>query len=251
LPHAKQGDESAAGKFTGWMLLNYGKPVEASSAASGHPVNHAVDEDIKTYWSAASGDSGEWFQSDLGATSTVRAIQINYADEGASLMGKQLGLSHRYLLQSSVNGIDWTPLVDKSEATADAPHDYIELEEPVQARFIRLENRGVPSGKFALSGLRVFGHGGGGPPAPVEGLEVLRGDSERRNAWVRWRTIPEATGCVIYCGRTPQKLYTSVMVYGAAEYYFRALDAEGGYFFQIEAFNENGVSRRSPVVEVR
>src|SRR5690606_22263936 len=37
--------------FTGWMLLNYNKPVQVSSSLGGYPANNAVDEDIKTYWS--------------------------------------------------------------------------------------------------------------------------------------------------------------------------------------------------------
>ncbi len=52
-------------RFTGWMLLNYKKPVTVSSSLSGHPANHVVDESIKTYWSAESGDANEWIQSDL------------------------------------------------------------------------------------------------------------------------------------------------------------------------------------------
>ena len=36
---------------------------------------------MKTYWSAASGNKGEWIQTDLGNVSTVNAIQINYADQ--------------------------------------------------------------------------------------------------------------------------------------------------------------------------
>ena len=38
--------------FAGWMLLNYQKPVQASSTLGGFQPNLAVDEDIKTYWSA-------------------------------------------------------------------------------------------------------------------------------------------------------------------------------------------------------
>ena len=52
--------------FTGWMLLNYNKPVTVSSTLGGYDANNAVDEDIKTYWSAESGNEGEWIQSDLG-----------------------------------------------------------------------------------------------------------------------------------------------------------------------------------------
>ena len=140
-------------------------------------------------------------------------------------------------------------IVDKSENRTDVPHDYVELAEPVEARFVRLENVHVPTGKFALSGLRVFGRGRGAKPEPVEGFVALRGESDRRNAWLKWRVSPDATGYVIYSGVAPDKLYTSVMVYGASEYYFRAMTKDRAYYFQIEAFNENGVSDRSPVVK--
>ncbi|WP_281350752.1 discoidin domain-containing protein [Phnomibacter ginsenosidimutans] len=66
----------------GWMLLNYKKPVQVSSTLGGFSANHAVDENIKTYWSAASANAGEYIISDLGAVSTVHAVQINYADQG-------------------------------------------------------------------------------------------------------------------------------------------------------------------------
>jgi hypothetical protein len=48
---------------------------------------------------------------------------------------------------------------------------------------------------------------------------------------------------------SPDKLYTSIMVYGANEYWFKAMDRERTYYFQIEAFNEGGVSERSTAVE--
>ena len=39
--------------FTGWMLLNYNKPVQVSSTLGSYHPNNAVDELMKTYWSAA------------------------------------------------------------------------------------------------------------------------------------------------------------------------------------------------------
>ena len=41
------------------------------------------------------------------------------------------------------------------------------------------------------------------------------------------------------------------MVYGANEYYLRALDVDRSYFFQIEAFNESGISARTTSLEVK
>lgn len=245
LPDGKELD----GKFTGWMLLNYNKPVTVSSTLGGLAANLAVDESMKTYWSATSGDKGEWIASDLGKVSEVRAIQINYADQDAEVMGKAAGLYHQYRVHASSDGRTWNVIIDKSENRTDVPHDYVELEKPVKARLIRLENIHVPTGKFAISGLRVFGTAEGDKPGVVKECVALRGQSERRNVWLKWQADPQATGYVIYCGIAPEKMYTSVMVYGANEYYLPALDKDRTYYFSIEAFNEAGVSQRAAVVE--
>ncbi len=41
-------------------------------------------------------DENEWIQSDLGALSTVYAIQVNYADQDAEFLGKSSGVYHQY-----------------------------------------------------------------------------------------------------------------------------------------------------------
>ena len=84
------------GLFTGWMLLNYNKPVRVSSTLGSFLPNFAVDEDIKTYWSAKTGGANEYIQTDLGEKSLVKAIQINFADQDAEFLGKTLGKSHPY-----------------------------------------------------------------------------------------------------------------------------------------------------------
>src|SRR5699024_4928590 len=150
------------------------KPVQVSSTLGGHLPNFAVNEDIKTYWSAQTGEAGEWFQTDLGEISEVRAIQINYADQDAEFMGKTLHKKHQYKIFASKDGKTWQVLVDKSKNQKDVPHDYIELENPVQARFLKMENIKMPTGKFALSGFRVFGKGAGSPPQPVDNFIALR-----------------------------------------------------------------------------
>jgi hypothetical protein len=252
-PHylPNQGNAKDSGRFAGWMLLNYAKPVVASSTLGGFSPNLAVDEDIRTYWSAESSNAGEHLTTDLGRTSTVRAIQINYADQDATLMGKVPELYHEYVLQSSIDGTHWQVIADTRGRRRDTPHDFVELVRPVEARFVRIENHHVPTGKFAISGLRVFGNGHGEKPRDVPNFKVLRGDSERRNAWLRWAAVPEATGYVIHFGTTPGKLYSSAMVYGTTEYYVRSLVRDRPYYFRIEAFNEQGISTRSPVVEAR
>ena len=127
-PH--QGADHRESQFTGWMLLNYQKPVRVSSTLGGFAPNYAVNEDIKTYWSAVSGDAGEWIESDLGAVCTVHAIQINYADQNAELMGKQNGICHRYRIWMSEDGNEWDLLIDQSDNQRDVPHEYLQLGTP-------------------------------------------------------------------------------------------------------------------------
>ncbi len=248
IPHA--GANHDASQFTGWMLLNYNKPVQVSSTLSAFTANNAVDENMKTYWSATTGNAGEWIQSDLGNKSTIQAIQINYADEGAELMGKQLDIYHQYKIYASLDGKAWSLIIDKSKNKTDVPHDYVVLPKPIEARYIKMENLHMPTGKFALSGLRVFGKGAGTNPGEVINFIALRGDSERRNAWLKWAVNPNATGYHIYFGSDPGKLYNSVLVYGVSEYYCTALEKNLPYYFQIEAFNENGIGQRSAVMKV-
>ena len=236
-------------RFTGWMLLNYNKPVMVSSSLKGFPPNNAVDENIRSYWSAETGGPGEWISSDLGEISAVRAIQINYADQDAVFMGKMTNIFHQYKLYHSKDGKKWSVLVDKSKNMSDVPHDYIELQETVEARYIKLENLHLPGGKFAISGLRVFGSGNGSKPEPVKNFIILRTEKDKRNAWLKWTPVNNAYAYNIYIGTMPDKLYNCIMVYGANEYWFKAMDKEIPYFFCIEAINENGVSQLSEVIK--
>lgn len=238
------------GYFTGWMLLNYNKPVQVSSTLGNYAANNAVDESIKTYWSAATGNKGEWIQSDLGAMSTVNGIQINYADQDAEFLGKQTNIYHQYKLYYSTDGKKWNLLIDKSNNQKDVPHDYVELEKPVQARYIRLENIHMPTGKFAISGLRVFGNGNGAKPAAVQNFIVLRTEKDKRSAWLKWKPVDNAYAYNIYTGLAPGKLYNCIMVHGANEYYYKAMDKDKPYYFAIEAINENGVSARTQTIKV-
>ncbi len=238
------------GGFTGWMLLNYNKPVTVSSTLGSYYPNFAVDENIKTYWSAKSAEKGEWIQTDLGKISTVSAIQINYADQDATFLGKSLGVYHQYKIYESKNGKTWNVLVDKSNNKTDVPHDYVELQQPVQTRFLKLENIHMPTGKFAISGFRVFGNGNGAKPDTVKSFVVLRTEKDPRSAWIKWSPVDNAFAYNIYTGVAPDKLYNCIMVHSANEYYFKAMDKNMPYYFSIEAINENGVSKRTNVIKV-
>ncbi|WP_373512599.1 discoidin domain-containing protein [Persicitalea sp.] len=252
LPYQRQdnGQDARTTWFTGWMLLNFNKPVRASSALGGYQPNLAVDEDIKTYWSAKSGEKGEWFETDLGEVSTVNAVQINYADHDATSLGKVTDQFHQYVLTYSRDGKKWETLVDKSANQTDVPHDYIELTKPMSARYIKMENVHMPQGKFALSGFRVFGKGAGQKPETVKQFMVLRTEKDKRSAWIRWSPVDAAQGYTIHYGTAPDKLYNNIMVLTQNEYWFKAMDSKATYYYTIEAFNENGISERFPLVTV-
>jgi hypothetical protein len=254
LPEFAKEKDFTKGLFSGWMLLNYNKPVQVSSTLGGFQPNYAVDEDMKTYWSAKTGEKGEWFQTDLGEISTINAIQINYADQDATFEGKSSNVFHQYRILASTDGKKWSVAVDKSTNKTDVPHDYIELSKPIEARYLKLENIHMPTGKFALSGFRVFGKGKGKSPEKVENFMVLRADKskfgERRSSWIRWQQNDQADGYVIYFGKAADKLYGSIMVYGKNDYFFTGMDRTDAYYFQIEAFNNNGISERTAVIKV-
>ena len=241
-----------AGAFSGWYLLNYKKPLQVSSTLGAYVANNANDEEFKTYWSAATANKGEFIQSDFGNTSTVNAIQINYADQDvdSNRLGKWNGQFHQYILYYSVDGKKWNVLVDKSNNQTDVPHEYIELEKPVQARFIKLENIHMPTGKFAINGFRIFGNGNGSTPEKPTTFFVLRTEKDKRSAWLKWNLVNNAYAYNIYYGTAPDKLYNCIMVHQNNEYWFKGMDKLKTYYFSIEAINENGVSEKTNVIKV-
>lgn len=246
------GKDGLSPYFTGWMLLNYNKPVQASSTLGSYVPNNAVDELMKTYWSAKTGDKGEWFQTDLGNVSTVNAVQINYADQDVAddRLGKFTGQYHQYKLYYSSDGKKWTVLVDKSANKTDIPHEYVQLSKPVQARYIKLENIHMPTGKFALSGFRVFGNGNDAKPDRVKDFIVLRTEKDKRSAFIKWNPVDNAFAYNIFYGTHPDKLYTSIMVHSNNEYWVKAMDSQKPYYYCIQSVNENGVSERSKIIKV-
>ncbi len=237
-------------RFTGWMLLNYQKPVLVSSTLGNYQANFAVDESIKTYWCAETANENEWLQTDLDEISTVYAIQVNYADQDAEFLGKSTGVFHQYKIMESSDGKKWNLLVDKSKNKTDVPHDYIELEKPVKTRYLKLVNIAMPTGKFAISGFRIFGLGAGEKPEAVNDFMVLRTKKDKRSAWIRWSPVDNAYAYNIYMGTEPDKLYNCLMVLSANEYWLKTMDAEATYYFAIEAVNENGVGERLSIFEV-
>lgn len=236
--------------FPKWMLLSYNKPVQVSSELPDHSKSYAADEEIRTYWSAQTGNKGEWITMDLQKLSTVNAVQINYAENNMNLFGRADGIYYQYLLEYSTDNKTWKTLADKTKNTKDAPHDYIELETPVKARYIRLTNYRMPSGTFALAGLRVFGNAGGKAPSIVRGFNAVRSEEDRAVVKLNWKKSAGAIGYNIRYGVAKDKLYQTYQVLDADVLTIRSLNASQKYYFTIDAFGESGITKGKDIIEI-
>ena len=236
--------QTTSGGFRGWMLLSYGKPVKASSQLESYPVENVTDENLKTFWVAEKNDDKQWVEINLEEVSDVYALQLNFFDyEETGFWGRMPNLRQRYLVEASVDGARWRVLVDYRNSFRDAPHNYIELDQPIEARYIRYRHHYVPGKNLAMGDIRVFGLGRGKKPATVKGFTVVR-EADERNARISWKAVKGAQGYNVLWGVALDKLYSSWMVYGDNSLDLRALTVGQKYYFAIEAFNENGISQR-------
>lgn len=249
IPQATENHQK--GNFTGWMLLSLNKKTSASSSDSIYTPENASDENMRTYWAAKSGQAGEWFQMDLGAVDQVNAIQVNYYEHKANQFGKAMDVYHQYKIYGSTDGTNWELMVDKSDNDQDVPHDYVELLQPANVRYLKIENIHTASGNFALMDLRVFGKATGVIPETVQKLTVNRDKKDSRNAIISWKAQPNVYGYNIYFGSATDKQYSCITVYNANSYDLRGLDKGTSYYFSIEALSESGVSNRSKSIFVK
>lgn len=249
-PHYAPAIAGKMGEFTGWMLLSYQKPVKASSYIENYKPENVTDENVKTFWVAEKNDKNQWLQIDLIHPAKVYAIQLNYNDYHADLYGRIPGIHERYLIEGSLDGKTWMTLVDRSNNFKDVPNDYVELASPERVRYVRYKNIYVPTPFLSVSALRIFGIGEGEKPSIVKNFSVIR-RSDRRDALIKWDAQRGSQGYNVLWGIAPGKLYSSWMVYGKDSLEMRNLNSDQSYFFSIEAFNENGISAKTPVVEIK
>lgn len=226
----------------GWSLLSYSKPARASSNLAIGLVTSAFDENIGTYWSAQSGEKGEWLSVDLGSACTINAVQINFAENNTNLKGRAGIPAHQYLLEYSIDNQKWKMLIDKTSNTDDLTHQYQELKIPVSAQYLKITNYRVSDGTFAISGFRVFGTGTDRKPKKVNSFRGVRDSDETEITKLFWGKQDDVTGYNIRYGNESDKLYHSYQVYKSGPLKVRCPDKIKTYWFQIDAFNENGVT---------
>jgi xylan 1,4-beta-xylosidase len=234
-----------AHNLTGWMLLSTGKTATASSSLSGHPTALAFDDDAATWWSAASGGVGEWLSVDLGSIARLRALQINFAEQGTHAAGRDEDSYQQYIVESSIDGAHWTTRIDASTSTHDAPHRYVQLDSARNARFVRITNvHAAAGGTFAIRDLRIFGTSAVAAPPVVNTFSVTRSAGDT-SAAVRWSRVPRATAYVVRYGVAPGQLYSSVEVGDttSATVPLDSVRISAPLWFTVDAVGEGGVAR--------
>ncbi|AVR47476.1 1,4-beta-xylanase [Christiangramia fulva] len=256
-------------RFTGWMLLSYKKPVSTNSPVVKKDINvvdesgegymqeqikdfsiqSINDENIRSYWVSEANNDSIYVQVDLQKPMRVRALQINFQDFNSHIFGRPDTLRQQFKIKASLDGKSWKTIADYSENKKDMPHAYIELQEPVEARYIRYDHKYVTNNFLSISEFRIFGKGQGPKPKTPKHFKVER-QEDRRNADLSWEKVKGATGYVLYWGIEKNKLNLSVLMYNDSDYEIRALNTDQDYYFQVEAFNENGISEKSKILHV-
>ncbi|MCL2088402.1 MAG: carbohydrate-binding protein [Oscillospiraceae bacterium] len=225
----------------------------------------AFDENMKTWWSAATGTGGEWLEADFGEVKAVNAFQVNFAEqnvltEGAinSLTGRLNEYVHKYLLEFSIDGVTWHTLVDARNATAqpkkaqDYTHQYFELAKTIGLRYIRITNTApVPmneaGGLFAISGLRFFGSGQSDAPDAVSDFTATRPVSDERSVQLSWDPVAGAEGYIIRLGIREDLMHNHFKVMGNTSATIRILNRGVDYYFSIDSYNDSGLTRGTVV----
>lgn len=235
---------------TNWKILSTFKTASASSSLTDFPVENAFDENIQTWWAAKTNEPGEWLQVDLGKEFEIQAVQVNFAEHSTHYYGRETGIFHQYLVEYSKDGRKWKKMIDKSKNNKDVPHDYTQLKEPVNTRYLKITNMHIPDENFAIRDFRVFGTGNYEKPAVPVFTQWDRNPTNQRFFQLRWSKVENATGYQIEYGIAPDKLYTHILVYQNEDFSASYLNKGVDYFFTIRSFNENGVSEPGDILEM-
>lgn len=225
-----------------WSLLSDDLTTQASSSMASSPMAFAFDENIGTYWSAQTGEKGEWLSVDLGSVCTVNAFQINFAENFLKNSTTDGVYAHQYLVEYSIDKKTWKKLCDKTSNTEYQPNYYESVKIPVQAQYVKITNYRVANGTFAISGFRIFGTGTNHKPKKVNSFRAIR---DYRNAQIikmSWEKQNNTAGYNIRYGTDKDKLYHSYQVYKNTRLTVRCPDKNKTYWFEIDAFNDSGVT---------
>ncbi|MBR4597070.1 MAG: hypothetical protein IKO42_01590, partial [Opitutales bacterium] len=212
-------------------------------------LKKACDENVRTWWSAGSGEAGLSYELRWDKPVKAGAIQVNFAEEKIDQSANDDDYHAYKLFYKESSGGEWKLLVDKSKNKTSVAHDYIELARPVKMVALKIENVHMAKrGNFAIRDLRVFGKMGGAKPKAISSASAVRDGKDPRNIKFTWQNPDAAStkGYILNYGVAPDALHLSVQYQNpqAQELTLSCFNAEAkDYYFRIDTYNENGITQ--------
>ena len=232
--------------LAGWWVLSAGKKCTASSSLDGHPPDAAADENVRTWWSAQTGNAGEWFEMDLGKSCRVHAVQVNFAEQDchAPLCGwltitTSINCWCRRMVSSGVRCSTRARTSSRCRMTTSRCRSRSRCDSsgwPTCGCRRAASSRCVTCGSSATVAERLRRS----RPA----WKSSRHADDDRNVSLTWTPAAGAEGYLIRYGIAPDKLWQCVQVQGGSkkELTLHTLNRGVGYHFRVDAFNDSGLT---------